>query len=109
MWDCDLCNTSYGIGQLLSMHPIILFSGIVASIYTAAFLLRLIGCCCFLCTKENVRPVQHVLAVDAVIDVPMPRGNIFLFFPRDLTVKKTKHRIRTLATRSNNFKAVVAH
>lgn len=53
MCDCDLCNTNYGIGQLLSIHPIILFSGIVASIYTAAFLLRLIGCCCFLCTKEK--------------------------------------------------------
>lgn len=75
MCGCDLCNTNYGIGQLLSTHPIILFSGIVASIYTAAFLLRLIGCCCFLCTKENVKPVQRVLAMGAVTDVHMPWGN----------------------------------
>lgn len=41
---------------------------------------------CFLCTKENVKPVHCVLAMGAVIDVHMPWGNIFLNFPCELTV-----------------------
>lgn len=53
MCDCDLCNTNYGIGQLLSICPIILLSGIVAVFTQQHFFSGFIGCCCFLCTKEK--------------------------------------------------------
>lgn len=42
VWLCDLCNTNYGNGQLWSIYPIILFFRNSCSIYTAAFLLRLL-------------------------------------------------------------------
>lgn len=54
MCDCDLCNINYGIGQLLTIYPIILLSGIVAVFTQQHFFSGFIGCCCLPHTSEYV-------------------------------------------------------
>lgn len=108
MCDCDLCNTNYGIGQLLSIHPIILFSGIVASIYTAAFLLRLIGCCCFLCTKEKCQTNAACSGNGCSHLCSYVLGNIFHYFSCDLTIKTNAGFEHFNSTKNNIFKVIVA-